>query len=77
MIMCLLMEGERSVTDLERALGRRQAAVSQQLARLRLDGLVKARRDGKTIYYSIDSDKARAVMHAVAAAFGADGGGKG
>lgn len=74
MIMCLLMEGERSVTDLERALGRRQAAVSQQLARLRLDGLVRARRDGKTIFYSINSDKARAVMHAVAAAFGTDGG---
>ena len=72
MIMCLLMEGERSVTDLEKALGRRQAAVSQQLARLRLDGLVRARRDGKTIYYSVDSDKARAIMHAVAAAFGAE-----
>ncbi len=69
MIMCLLMEGERSVTDLERALGRRQAAVSQQLARLRLDGLVRARRDGKTIFYSIESGQARMIMQAVAAAF--------
>jgi len=69
MIMCLLMEGERSVTDLERALGRRQAAVSQQLARLRLDGLVRARRDGKTIFYSIASEHARLLMQTLAAAF--------
>jgi DNA-binding transcriptional ArsR family regulator len=69
MIMCLLMEGERSVTDLERALGRRQAAVSQQLARLRLDGLVRARREGKTIFYSIDSERARLLMRTLADAF--------
>jgi DNA-binding transcriptional ArsR family regulator len=69
MIMCLLMEGERSVTDLERALGRRQAAVSQQLARLRLDGLVRARREGKTIFYSIESEHARLLMRTLAAAF--------
>jgi DNA-binding transcriptional ArsR family regulator len=36
--------------------------VSQQLARLRLEGLVAARRDGKTIYYSIASDKARSII---------------
>jgi DNA-binding transcriptional ArsR family regulator len=69
MIMCLLMEGERSVTDLERALGRRQAAVSQQLARLRLDGLVRARREGKTIFYSIESEHAKLLMRTMASAF--------
>lgn len=38
-------------------LGARQAAVSQQLARLRHEGLVKARRDGKAIYYSLSDPK--------------------
>jgi DNA-binding transcriptional ArsR family regulator len=38
--------------------------VSQQLARLRLEGLVAARRDGKTIYYSIASDNARSIIGA-------------
>ena len=53
MILCHLSEGEKSVTELENRLGLRQAAVSQQLARLRAEGLVACRRDGKTIYYSI------------------------
>ena len=59
MILCDLLHGEKSVGELEALLARRQSAVSQQLARLRLEGLVSARRDGKTIYYSIASDKAR------------------
>jgi ArsR family transcriptional regulator len=53
LLLCHLAEGEKSVTELEQLLQMRQAAVSQQLARLRLEGLVSARRDGKTIYYSI------------------------
>lgn len=53
MILCHISEGERSVTELEDLIGARQSAVSQQLARLRIEGLVSARRDGKTIYYSI------------------------
>ncbi len=62
-LLCLLSEGERSVTDLENILALRQPAVSQQLARLRLDGLVSTRRDGKVIYYSIASeDIRRAIM---------------
>ncbi len=62
LLLCLLSGGERSVTDLENALSLRQPTVSQQLARLRLDGLVTARRDGKTIYYSIaDEDTKRVV----------------
>jgi DNA-binding transcriptional ArsR family regulator len=52
-ILCHLTEGPRSVTELENLLESRQAAVSQQLARLRLEGLVNARRDGHTIYYSL------------------------
>jgi DNA-binding transcriptional ArsR family regulator len=57
MILCHLAAGERSVTELEALLGSRQAAVSQQLARLRLEGLVSTRREGKTIYYSIHDPK--------------------
>ena len=56
-ILCHLTEGERSVTELERLLGSRQAAVSQQLARLRLEGLVSTRREGKTIFYAIQDPK--------------------
>jgi DNA-binding transcriptional ArsR family regulator len=65
LILCELLRGERSVGELETLLSRRQSAVSQQLARLRLEGLVSARREGKTIYYSIASDKARAIIGAV------------
>lgn len=62
MILCHLTSGEKSVTELENILDSRQAAVSQQLARLRLEGLVNYRRDGKTIYYSIADEKARRVI---------------
>ena len=57
MILCHLSSGEKSVTELERLLETRQAAVSQQLARLRLEGLVNCRREGKAIYYSIQDPK--------------------
>ena len=62
LLLCLLAEKERSVSDLETILALRQPTVSQQLARLRLDGLVNARRDGKTVYYSIASDDVRQVL---------------
>jgi ArsR family transcriptional regulator len=53
MILCYLATGPRSVGELENLLASRQAAVSQQLARLRMEGLVSARREAQTIYYSI------------------------
>ncbi len=53
MILCHLCSGAKSVTELEYLLSSRQAIVSQQLARLRLEGLVVARREGQAIYYSI------------------------
>lgn len=62
LILCLLTEGEKSVTELERTLGLRQPAISQQLARLRADEMVTQRRDGKTIYYSLNSSEAREMM---------------
>nr|WP_238380914.1 metalloregulator ArsR/SmtB family transcription factor [Alkalilacustris brevis] len=62
MILCHLASGEKSVTELEQLLGARQAAVSQQLARLRLEGLVETRREGKAIYYSLSDTKSRRVI---------------
>jgi DNA-binding transcriptional ArsR family regulator len=62
MILCHLTSGEKSVTELETLLGSRQAAVSQQLARLRLEGLVSCRRDGKAIYYALSDARATRMM---------------
>jgi DNA-binding transcriptional ArsR family regulator len=69
MILCILAEGEKSVGDLERVLVMRQPAVSQQLARLRTDGLVTTRRQGKIVYYSLASEPARVIIAAVHEAF--------
>jgi DNA-binding transcriptional ArsR family regulator len=69
MILCDLLRGEKSVGELEALLSRRQSTVSQQLARLRLEGLVSTRRDGQTVYYSIASDRARSVIGALYASF--------
>ncbi|QLQ19895.1 MAG: helix-turn-helix transcriptional regulator [Exiguobacterium profundum] len=65
MILCHLSSGEKSVTELEQKLGSRQAAVSQQLARLRLEGLVSCRRDGKAMYYSIQDPKVVRIIELV------------
>ena len=65
MILCHLASGEKSVTDLERLLSSRQAAVSQQLARLRLEGLVEARREGKIIYYALADKRATRILDVV------------
>ncbi len=62
LLLCLLSEKERSVGELENILSLRQPVVSQQLARLRYDGMVTTRRDGKTIYYSIADDNVRQVI---------------
>ena len=65
MILCHLASGEKSVTELEELLSARQAAVSQQLSRLRLEGLVTPRREGKTIYYALTDDRPRKIMEVV------------
>ena len=65
LIICQLIDGERSVGDLAEFLGLRDSTVSQHLALLRKDGLVSARRDAQTIYYSIASDPAREVLTAL------------
>ena len=65
MILCHLATGEKSVSDLEGLLSARQAAVSQQLARLRHEGLVEARREGKSIFYRLTDERARKIVEAV------------
>jgi DNA-binding transcriptional ArsR family regulator len=68
-ILCLLVEGEKSVAEIEEMLSLRQPAVSQQLARLRADDLVQTRRDGKNIYYSLARPEVRDIIAALHAAF--------
>ena len=65
MILCHLVSGEKSVTELEELLAARQAAVSQQLSRLRLEGLVIPRREGKTIYYKLADDRPKKMLETV------------
>lgn len=64
-ILCLLSERERSVTELEELLKLSQATVSQQLARLRHEGLVATRRKGRTVYYSLPDETTRRFIQAI------------
>lgn len=56
LIICTLHKGEKSVGELEEIVGLSQSALSQHLARLRRDNLVRTRRDAQTIYYSLDHE---------------------
>jgi DNA-binding transcriptional ArsR family regulator len=69
LILCILAEGEKSVSDLETLLAQRQSTVSQQLARLRLDGLVSTRREGKSVYYRLADEDVRSILQAVYSVF--------
>ena len=62
MIACALVEGERSVGDLETELGLRQPSLSQQLAELRESGVVEARREAKQVFYRISDQRAIALL---------------
>lgn len=62
LLLCQLVEGERSVGELEAATGVRQPSLSQQLAVLREEGLVATRRAGKFIHYSLASDEALQLL---------------
>jgi DNA-binding transcriptional ArsR family regulator len=63
MILCVLAEGERSVSDLNSIVPLSQSALSQQLARLRQNGLVKTRRESQTIFYSLVAGPADRVIN--------------
>lgn len=65
MTLCYLATGEKSVLELEELLSARQAAVSQQLSRLRAEGLVTPRREGKTIYYKLTDPRAIQILEVV------------
>ena len=62
MILCQLSQGEKRVGELEELLGIVQPTLSQQLTVLRDEHLVSTRREGKNIYYTLDSPKALAVI---------------
>lgn len=65
LMLCLLAKGETAVSEIEVKLEMPQAAVSQQLARLRLDGLVASRRDGRNIYYAVARPEVTALLGAL------------
>lgn len=68
-ILCNLIGGERNVSDLTQAVGSSQPAVSQQLMRLRAEGLVKSRRQGKMILYSIAQSEVVQIVSALRDAY--------
>lgn len=65
LILCHLVGGEKSVSELENILDARQSVVSQQLARLRMEGMVTARRDGQMIFYSIKDPRVFRLLGAL------------
>ena len=69
LILCQLLDGERSVGELVEFLSIRDTVVSQHLALLRKDGLVAARREGQTIRYAIASRPAELILTALAAIY--------
>ena len=62
LVLCNLVDSEKTVSELEQILDIRQPTLSQQLARLRAEGIVATRRNGKSIHYSLASSEARALM---------------
>lgn len=62
MVLCQLASGEQSVGELSELLDIPQSPLSQHLARMRKEGLVKTRRDAQTIYYSLKADEAGKII---------------
>ena len=73
LILCNLTEGEKSVSELIPLVDLSQSALSQHLARLRQEGLVKTRRSSQSIYYSLQGEKARQVIELLYRLYCADG----
>lgn len=72
MMLCQLVGGEKSVGELAELLGLRDTAVSQQLALLRKDDLVAARREAQTIYYRLTSERAGKLIETLYSLYCAD-----
>jgi len=65
LILCQLVNGEKSVGQLEKFIGLSQSALSQHLARLRHEDLVKTRRQAQTIFYSLNGEEATSIIKAL------------
>lgn len=63
--LCFLVSGEKTVADIQKFLGIRQAAASQQLSRLRLEGMIVGRRDGKTIRYCLADGRVHSLISVI------------
>ena len=62
LLLCQLVDCERSVNELAELLQAPQSTISQHLGVLRGEGLVSVRRDAQTLYYSLAGDEARAIL---------------
>ena len=72
LILCMLVEGEMTVGEINARVAGSQSVVSQHLAVLRRDDLVQTRRDAQTIFYSLRGDKAQTIINTLAGMFEAD-----
>jgi DNA-binding transcriptional ArsR family regulator len=72
MLLCLLLEGERTVSELNESLPLSQSALSQHLAVLREEGLVTTRRDAQSIYYGLASEPAQRVIETLQSIYSPD-----
>ena len=69
LVLCHLVDGERSVGELAELAGLSQSALSQHLGKMRLQGLVETRREAQTIYYSLASREVRSVLETLYALY--------
>lgn len=70
LIACELMNGERAVSEIEENTGVRQPVLSRELARLRDEDLVAARRESKVVFYSLQSERLLDLMTALCQSWG-------
>lgn len=73
LILCLLKEEELTVTQLGEKIGIAQSPLSQHLAKLREKQLVKTRRAGQSIYYSLEASEVRSLLETLYAIYGPPG----
>ncbi|MCB1675828.1 MAG: helix-turn-helix transcriptional regulator [Halioglobus sp.] len=69
MVLCTLIDGERSVGELNEQIAISQSALSQHLARLREAGFVRTRREAQTIYYRLADARVKTVIRALYSVF--------
>lgn len=74
MLLCVLLERELSVGELAQQVGLSQSALSQHLARMRLQGIVEARREGQLVYHSVADPAVREVIATLHRIYCAPGG---